>query len=418
MPPAAPLPPLPPRPFSLHLSRPLLIRLLTPFAPVLSALSFPLSTLTTAPPDDPAPIHALFTLLDTAHTSASPPDALLPLFTLLAAGARGASPPRRDARSKRDTARLLPPRLGPEDLAATAALDFPDLFAAVRVAAAADAIKSFVLYRAHADSEPCFDPAAITATTSYLSQWFEARHRSARCDVFVRRRAGEVHFEIAHGKTPATQELIDESLAIKVVTQVTTARSYAIYYEESRVLAVHALEFIKDGIRRSFGHGCGAGADYFAKSALLIDTKPLLDLDAALAPDRALGVTDVELRRIDVMARDKSFASYFAGKGDVRHTEQNKMLRVAHGLEGAYVRYVKLGVEIDGAKRTLLVELDGLRSQLVYDRRDAGVEQKLLAWLAARGIWIGGRGEAVDDVDAVAERVENGEASQAAGAMA
>ncbi len=427
MPPAAPLPSLPPRTFFLHLSRPLLSRLLAPFAPYLAAPGFPRDSLSTTPPDDPAPVHARFTLLDAAHASPPSPDdppppddaaTLLALFERLAAVARAASPAGREALIKIDTERRLPPRFGAEDLAVTAALDFPDLFAAIRVAASADAIKSFVLYRAHPDSDPRFDGPAIGGATSYLSQWFDARHRSAHCDIFVRRRGGEIHFEIAHGKTPATHELIDESLAIKVVTQVTTARSYAIYYEESRVLAVHALEFIKDGIRRSFGHGCGTGADYFAKSALLLDTKPLVDLDAALAPDPALGVTEVELRRIDVMAKDKSFASYFAGKGDVRHTEQDKMLRVALGLEGAYVRYVKLGVEIDGAKRTLLVELDGLRSQLVYDRRDAGVEQKLLAWLAARGIWIGGRTEAVDDVDAVAAQLESDVAPRPAEASA
>ena len=404
---APPFPPLPPRTFFTHVARPLLARLLSPFDQILSTRGFSLATLAAAPPDDRALPHALHALLDAAHSSSPSPDpddapALAPLFERLAAVARVASPAGREALIKLDTARLLPPRLGPEDLAATACLDFPDLFAQVRVASASDAVKGFVLFQACAGSEPSFAPPAIEATASYLGQWFEERHRTAVCDIYVRRRDGEVHFEIAHGKTPVTHELIDEALAIKVVTQVSTQRSYAVYYSPPASSRCTRSSSSKRESERASGAGAARGRDYFAKSTSLLDMARLVDLDAALLPDPELGVTKVELRWIDVTAADGSGGSYWPAKvGDVRRSSQNTLLRAALGMEDARVTYLKFAIDLAGVKRTQLVEIFGLRNQLVYDRRDAGVERTLLAWLTRRGVWLGGRRDVAGDEPAL-----------------
>ena len=96
-----------------------------------------------------------------------------------------ASPPRAGAsRSSSSTRRgLLPPRLGPEDLAATAYLDHPTLFSSVRVSSAADSIKGFALYKASGEREPDFGAAAIETTKACLAAWFDARHRTAHCAI-------------------------------------------------------------------------------------------------------------------------------------------------------------------------------------------------------------------------------------------
>ena len=168
-----------------------------------------------------------------------------------------------------DTTQSLPARLGPEDLAATACLDFPEMFAAVRVGSTVDALRNFLLYKAGAGREPCFDTAHTEATKAFLGRWFLARHRTAVCEIFIKRRGPERHFEITHGTAPVTRDLIDESLARRIVTQVSTQRSYAIYNEDTRLLAVHALEFIKNGLRTSFGHGFAGDSEYFAKTAYI-----------------------------------------------------------------------------------------------------------------------------------------------------
>ncbi|HEY2516144.1 MAG TPA: hypothetical protein VGI39_34975, partial [Polyangiaceae bacterium] len=343
---------------------------------------------------------ALHDLLDSVHAaSPTPPDApaFAPLFDRFAAISRVSTPLGREALIKLDAQRRLPARLGPEDLAATAYLDFPDLFAAVRVASGADGVKGFVLFEAGEGVAPCFEPARIDATTKHLGDWFDSRHRTAYCDILVRRRGPELHFEITHGKTPITHDLIDEALNTKVVTQVSTQRSYAVYYEATRVLAVHALEFIKDGIRRSFGLGCASGADSFVKSESLIDMNPLRDLDAALAPDTDLGVSAVAVRWIDVTATDGSGASYWCAKGDLRETAQSARLREALTEERARVTYVKLAIDFAGVGRTQLVEVIAPRNQLVYDRRNPGIERMLLAWLSGRGVWLGGRRESAPE---------------------
>jgi hypothetical protein len=397
--------PLPPRAFFAHVSRPLFCRLLAPFADALSALDISLPALAASDPNDRTLLNALHDRLDALQVPAGAPErhaaaALLalvaPLLDRLAAVCRVATPGGREALIKADKDRRLPPRLGPEDLAVTAFLDFPDLFSAVRVPAASDAIKGFVLFEAAAHCEPAFEPDAIAATTAYLGKWFDERHRTARCDIVVRRRDGELHFEITHGKTPSTLDLIDESLALKVVTQVSAQRSYAVYYLATRVLAVHAMEFIKDGLRKAFGHGCGDGEGFFAKSESLLDMAPLRDLGASLAPDAELGVTRVELRAIDVTAADGSGASYWPNKGDVRTSSQYDRVRAALAEEGARATYLKLAIEMTAARRTQLVEIHALRNQLSYDRRDPGVERTLLAWLTRRGVWRGGGASSED----------------------
>jgi hypothetical protein len=418
-PPTTPPPPLPPRVFFIHVSRALLARLLAPFDALLSAHGFSLSALASSRDDDPAPVHALHDLLDAHHPASTPsasasldPVPFVPIYVLLATVSRLATPAGRDALVRADTARALPRRLGAEDLSATAYLDHPALFAAVsvRTPSTADAIKNFVLFSISPSPsssapapDPRFDPAALAATAAHLSSWFDARHRSARCDLFLRRRPGEIHFEIARGKAPATQELIDESLAVRVVTQVSTQRSYAVYYESTRVLAVHALDFIKDGIRRAFGVGCGTGEDYFTRSESLLDMSPLVDLDAALAPDADVGVTRVELRFLEVTMPDGSGRDFWMGKGDLRASLQGSAARAAVREEGARVTYVKLALDLAGARRAQLVEIVAPRNQLVYDRRDPGVERVLLAWLERRGIWQGARRDAVSEPPAAIE---------------
>ena len=211
------LPSLPPRSFFPLLARPLLARLAAPFESALAARSFSLSALAAAPPDDRALPFALHDLLDEAHAQLTsvPPSvasdgaapagsdggALLALVDLLASIHRVSTPAGRDALIKLDTSHVLPRRLGPEDLAATAYLDHPTLFAAVRVAPAADAIKNFVLFSAAPGVTPRFDRDALAATSRALSAWFDARHRSAVCEIHLRRRGDELHFEITHGRS-------------------------------------------------------------------------------------------------------------------------------------------------------------------------------------------------------------------------
>jgi hypothetical protein len=391
-----------------------LSRLLAPFADVLAALDISLSALAASDPNDRTLLNALHDRLDSLQIPGASPEshaaaaALAPLFDRLAAVYRVATAAGREALIKLDKDRRLPGRLGPEDLAVTAFLDFPALFSAVRVPAASDAIKGFVLFEAAAHCEPAFEAHAISATTAYLGKWFDERHRTAYCDIVMRRRDGELHFEITHGKTPITHDLIDESLATKVVTQVSTQRSYAVYYTATRVLAVHAMEFIKDGLRKAFGHGCGDGEGFFTKSESLLDMAPLRDLGAALAPDAELGVTRVELRAIDVTAADGSGASYWPDKGDVRTSSQNERVRAALLEEGARATYLKLAIDMTSARRTQLVEINALRNQLSYDRRDPGVERTLLAWLTRRGVWIGGGASSEDGAGAM-----NAEAAEA-----
>ena len=77
----------------------------------------------------------------------------------------------------------------------------------------------------------------------------------------------------------------------------------------------------------------------------------------------------------------------------MRASKQGPRVRTALEEEGARVTYVKLAIDMKDVKRTQLVEVYAQRSQLVYDRRDPLVERTLLAWLAERGIWVGGQRE-------------------------
>jgi hypothetical protein len=396
MPPPAPsahIPSSPPparptirRDFLERLARPLLARVLAPYEADLAARGISLASLAASDQDDRRAIRPLHDLLD------APDDpVLLPVADRLASVARVATPGGREALIKLDTAQALPSRLGGEDLAATACLDFPDLFAAVRVGSGSDAIKGFVLYEGTATREPRFEDTHIATTETFLAAWFKSKHRTAFCEILIKRRGPERHFEVTHGKAPKTHAVIDETLATKIVTQVSTERSYAVYYEETSILAVHALEFIKEGIRRSFGHGFAENVDHFAKATSVLDMAPLRDLTTALTPDAGIGVANVELRAIEVTAADGSSTAFTPIKqADVRLTLQKPLLELALAQDGAKVTYVKLAVHLGGA-RPLLLEINGARSQLDYDRRDPGAERVLLEWLSARGIWQGSK---------------------------
>jgi hypothetical protein len=373
-----------------HLARPLLLRLLAPFAAPLAAAGFDVAALTVAAHDDRRPVRALHDLLDDSTDAA-----LAPLVGRLLAIAKVAGPAGREALIQLDTARVLPPLLGPVDLAATASLDHPDLFAAVRVGATEEAMRNFVLYAAAADREPRFDADGTEAMRTALAAWFAARHRSAFCEVFVKRRGDEVHFEVIHGRTPVTREVIAEDLTAKVVTQVNGQRSYVIYKETERLLAVHALEHIKEGLRLAFSSGYGGAPDYFARAGGLLATAPLRDLDAALTPDPALGVAGVELREIDLDDDEGGWG--YSVAGDLRVTRRKARIDEDLAREEVRVVHVKLAVYLVGVRRPLVVTLKPARNQLDYNRTDPVAERALLDWLAARGIWRGARGGAVSE---------------------
>ena len=374
------------RDFLERLARPLLARILSPYEAELGARGVSVPALAATDPNDRRAVRPLHDLLDAPDDAA-----LVPVVERLASVAKVATPAGREALIKLDAEQVLPARLGGEDLAATAYLEFPELFAAVRVGSACDSVKGFVLYEGAMGREPRFDDDATSTTSAFLAAWFKSKHRTAYCDIVIKRRGLERHFEITHGKTPSTHTVIEDSLATRIVTQVNMQRSYAVYSEQACILAVHALEFIKEGIRASFGHGFAGDVAHFAKATNVLDLSPLRDLTTALAPDPTLGVFGVELRAIVIAAADGSPATHGPHKqADIRLTEQRAAIDFALAREGARVTYVKLALDL-GRGRPLLVEIEGGRNQLDYDRRDPGAESVLLQWLSARGIWHGSK---------------------------
>jgi hypothetical protein len=124
-----------------------------------------------------------------------------------------------------------------------------------------------IQYQARADREPSFGETEIAAACMYLETWFEARHRTRYCDMILSSYGRQIHFDILHGKEPSSNGVEGEPLETKLAAPATDDRSFALYDEETRTLVVRALDFIKEGIRTSFGHGFCGDADFFERGA-------------------------------------------------------------------------------------------------------------------------------------------------------
>lgn len=362
-------------------ARPLLVRLLTPYADDLTARGLSLSALAATVQDDPIEVRRFYAAICTPPASAPPlPAALLDALAAIDGVATAAG---RDSLLRADVTGLLPRgRLGDETLAVTAYLDHPALFASARRGQAAVAVTSYTVFEA-ADARTLDILALLPALREALAAWFEAHDRTRHCDILPTDDARETHLELFHGRNPATRERIDpDTLGVSQSTDAWTHAAVVRYEKATGRLLVHASGVaIKEAIRRVFSDVCAGVPDFF-RADVTLDLTPIRDLTTTLSNEGIDGLDGVEIRLLEVVGPNgepKTIASH----GDLRKGDWKEDLPAM--LARGTPRVVRLYLFILGRKRGSKVELTAPRG-VEYVRDDEDLDRIVTAFLVARGI--------------------------------
>jgi hypothetical protein len=343
----------PPRELLERTRRDLLARLLSPHAPFFTASSFPLSALATTPQDDLTLVTRLHALLASDSDVSSPPPALLETLAAIAAVACDAGHERLRILDK--DKQLPQGRLGHETLAAIAFLDFPALFAEVKLAAKRPGATALVEFPAKTHAPLPADLARWTALGRAMAALFAERGRPDHCEPLVTRGARETVIDFVFGRLPQTSERLTESNARTQSTDVMTQRTQAFFEHATGNLHVAGYEFVREGIRRLMGEHLFDDADHFQRSDLYSLDALEEDLASSLAPDLERGVAALDLREIYLRRGDGVLSTYAHATCLLASSVANEIREALKA--GAKAEHVKLAVRLAERRRPVRVEI-------------------------------------------------------------
>lgn len=361
-------------------ARALLVRFLRPHADPLSAppIALDLAALEATEQDDPTEVRRLYTALST--TPDAFPPALLDALIAIDGVATSAG---RESLLRADTTSLLPRgRLGDEDLAFTAYLDHPQLFAAARRGQTNESVTTYTVYEP-ADARAIDVLALVPRLRDALAACFEARDRTRHCDILPTDDARETYLEISHGRNPATRERIDpDTLSVSQRTDAWTQPAVVRYEKATKRLLVHASGVtVKEALRRIFSEVCGGSPDFFRADAT-IDLTPLKNLTETLSHEGIDNLAKVEIRLLEVTG-PKGDPKTIASHGDLRESDWQDDL--ASMLEKGSPRVVRLYLFVGKRRRGCKLELTAPRG-IEYVRDDEELDRVVNDYLVARGL--------------------------------
>jgi hypothetical protein len=360
-----------------RISRPLLARILSPFAEALRDAHIDHAALAASHDDERSHVHAVCDALN-ARPARLPP-ALRQIFVDVGDVATRAG---QEELAQLDVQERLPRgTLGAEDFAALAWLEHPDLFLAARVRVNAAVVRTWVEHEAESGRPLVLSPERLARVEALLAPWLVAKNRTEYVRVFAVDGEDRVTFEIAHGRPPGTRDVIDPSaLVVRRVTDVTAQRSFAIVNRHDGRLAVHGVPALREVVRRALGEAFFGAPDHYRGEGAL-DLAPLFDPDAALAC--IPGIDAIELRAVTVRGPSRGRVTYDGEGGDVRSGDFGDDVRAA--LQRGIVKHARIDVRLEGRTSFARVDL-GPGAGLHFDRDDEELERTVRALLAARRI--------------------------------
>jgi hypothetical protein len=374
-----------PRQLLERVSRPLLVRLLAPYAAALEAVhAFPLAALAASAQTDRTQVDTLWRLL------ADAPADLVELRDDLIAVADASTPGAHEVLLGHDTERLLDRELSAEDCAAVARLDHRPLFEAARAQTAGGAQpKAYATYKSRA-----LRPLSTETLPEFERQMSEAMYARNRSDYFkahVWRNAAEHHMDLVFGRLAAARDLLNKvgsagaRVLHDVTTQVTdrfTERTHAIYHDDTGELDVAGYDWFKETVRRTFGLAhFGDEAHFFGDETITL--APLADLDSALSNFGVPGLETVHLQEmwIDLGGARPSYICVGA-RGNCMDTAAGDYGRRAL-TDGTVVEATFL-LKIANRLRPLKLHLVAPR-KMEFDRRDPRIVRIVREWMACAG---------------------------------
>jgi hypothetical protein len=279
-----------------------------------------------------------------------------------------------------------PPRgLTPEDLAATMLLDAPAIFRAARVRMECSVAASFTEYEAKTSARiadaACEDKRR--EAERLIGGDFDARNRTAVCELFVLETPEEILFEITHGEAPKTHGEIDPaSMTIKQRTFIATRRDHVIVDKESTARMAIQARYANE--KRLYARVIGLvwhGSEAHYGEREILDLGCLNEGVSALEPDGFEGVHAVRVRRVKgKRGRLKIDLGHEDLAQEIAHDEHVREL-----VATADVRELEVEMEIDGRGEPLRVTL-ARPNRLVFDRSVAAVERVVRAFFVSKGV--------------------------------
>jgi hypothetical protein len=359
-----------------RIRRDLLVRILTPFADFFTARAVALSDLAATAQDDRSVVRRVHELLH-ADVTAVPADLRMQLVAVDAlANASG-----QDA-LYRLCPELTAVRRGFEDTAAVALLEHPDAFARAKVPAQPGGGLSFSDFVAVSLREPRATADACAGIAASFRPWLGAHGRSLLAEVYPSERGSETHLEIEHGRLPATDDIVGESLERTQMTLVRTERAHVILDHTLGRVSIHAVHAaIKELLRRLVGEHFYGNPDHFRRGGTYTLDPLTRDLVGAAAPDAALGITSVTLLGLTVESPKMRTTREANTNDDVRTAPYLQQLQDELST-GGVVTWAKFRLVVTGAKRAVILKLSATTKSLTATPE---VEAAVDAWLVASG---------------------------------
>jgi len=354
--------------------RALLVRILGPFEAFFAARAVSLAELAATAQDDRTLVRAALDALH-ADVSAVPAPCRAQLSALNALATA----------SGQTTLFALCPdltktRVGPEEAAAVAMLDYPEQFARA-MKAAEDATLTFSDYDASSKRAPNITDETYPALRALLVEWMVAHGRGALLNLHASERGHELHLEIENGRIPVTDDLVGESLDLTQVTLVRAERAYVILDRARGRLSVHASHpAIKELLRRVIGDQFYGNPQHFRRAGVYSLDPLAQGLDAALAYDDVPGLEEVVLVGIKILTGKHRETHESLGGEDLRRGPRASA--VVEALAGGGTpTWLKVRFKVHGTTRLLALTVGQKTLASVPDE----VERVLDEWLTARG---------------------------------
>jgi hypothetical protein len=275
-------------------------------------------------------------------------------------------------------------RRGPEETAATALVDYPEAFARARKVADSSAGPTFSDFDASSLDAPEVTPTTTGAILAGVLAWLVRQGRSRHCDHHLVTKANELHLEIDHGRLPATDDVVGESLELTQMTLVRTERAHVIVDLARGRASIHgAHAAIKDLLRRLVGEHWYGNPDHFRRGGIYTLDPLARNLDDALSFADVPRIKEITLLGLQVAtpyARDRRDS--LEGE-DVRTLrDSDRFLKLL--ADGAVPEWFKLRMKIEGYTRPFVVELAAARKKAPSKLPDE-IEKIVDEWLIARG---------------------------------
>jgi hypothetical protein len=145
--------------------------------------------------------------------------------------------------------------------------------------------------------------AKRTALEQEMAPWFEAKDRSAACEIYVYEEQDDIKFEITHGRPYRTDGTIDKKLKRSRVAYRPQKHDSVIYDTRTRVLKLNAQSAAeKDLYRKSIGKILFDDADYFPAGDIYT-LAPLRKAKPALAT--VTGMDSVRMTEVWIQVDDE-----------------------------------------------------------------------------------------------------------------